>query len=41
VLGVECWVLMISVYYLLGDEYWVMGVEYWVLMISVYCLLGA
>jgi hypothetical protein len=41
VLGVECWVLMISVYYLLGAEYWVMGVEYWVLMNSVYDLLGA
>ena len=40
-MGVECWVLMISVYYLLGVEYWVMGVEYWVLMNSVYDLLGA
>ena len=33
VMGVECWVLMISVYYLLG-------VECWVLMISVYYLAG-
>ena len=40
-MGVECWVLMISVYYLLGAEYWVMGVECWVLMNSVYDLLGA
>ena len=40
-MGVEYWVLMISVYYLLGAEYWVMGVEYWGLMISVYDLLGA
>jgi len=40
-MGVECWVLMISVYYLLGAEYWVLGVEYWVLMNSVYDLLGA
>jgi len=31
-MGVECWVLMISIYYLLGVEYWLMGVECWVLM---------
>jgi len=23
-MGVECWVLMISIYYLLGVEYWVL-----------------
>ena len=40
-MGVECWVLMNSIYYLLGVEYRVMGVEYWVLMISVYDELGA
>ncbi len=40
-MGVEYLVLMISVYYLLGAEYWVLGVEYLVLMISVYDLLGA
>ena len=40
-MGVEYLVLMISVYYLLGAEYWVMDVEYWVLMNSVYDELGA
>ena len=40
-MGVEYLVLMISVYYLLGAEYWVLGVEYLVLMISVYDLLWA
>ena len=39
-MGVEYWVLMISIYYLLGVGYWVMGVEYWVLMNSVYDLLA-
>ena len=40
-MDVECWVLMNSVYYLLGVEYWVLDVECWVLMISVYDELGA